>query len=405
MAPNPLSSVTGRSLNILITIASTCGFLLFGYDNGVFSGIIVNPWFLKTFHHPTGGLLGTVSAMYNIGGLIGSVIAFFIGNPLGRRRTILTGIAVTTIGAIPFCTATNIGTLLAGRIICGIGVGVMTSTVGLWQAETTPSRSRGRYLVFQLLGGAGFGLFMAQWINYGFHSSTGRVAFVFPVAFQLVFLAISGVLVTLLPESPRWLVKKDRTDEALVILIRLEGLDGAQERLARIMEADALEKSVEGSQLSQLFKNGPTQNFRRLCLACGVMIMHQLGGINSVTCESSAAQVHTQPADRSQRLLADPFGQVHRRKSQGITVDRWFEFRGFHALRSRTSPLDRPTRAPRLPVLWVHLPSRNVCDHRRASRYSARAQYNIRRCSRCNAVHLLRRQCCMLARLQLVLSG
>lgn len=67
------------------------------------------------------------------------------------------------------------------------------------------------------------------------------------------------------------------------VLTRLVGLQEAQHQLMQILEADALERNVVGNQFSALFKNGPTQNFRRLCLACGVMIMHQLGGINSVT--------------------------------------------------------------------------------------------------------------------------
>jgi len=248
------------------------------HSNGVFSGLIVNSWFLKTFSHPNASLLGTVSAMYNVGGFIGSLIAFFVGDPLGRRRTILVGIAVTTVGAIPFCTATTIAQLLAGRIVCGAGVGLMTSTVGIWQAETTPARTRGAYLVAQLIYGAALGLFLAQWITFGFYASEGKVTFVFPVAFQLVFLSISGLLILGLPESPRWVVKKGRRDEAVEILERLTDTGEAQERLRQIVEADELEKTVRDHWMSALLRNGPAQNFRRLCLACGVMIMHQLGG-------------------------------------------------------------------------------------------------------------------------------
>jgi MFS family permease len=107
------ANLQGRPLIVLITIASSCGFELFGYDNGVFSGIIVSPWFLTTFHNPNSKFLGTVSAMYNVGGFIGSTIAFFIGARLGRRKTILGGLAVCAVGAIIQCTATNMGELIS----------------------------------------------------------------------------------------------------------------------------------------------------------------------------------------------------------------------------------------------------------------------------------------------------
>ena len=76
MAFNPLARLTGTKLRLCILAASTIGFILFGYDNGVFSGLIVNPWFLSTFNDPEPKLLGTVSATYNLGGLVGSLIAF-----------------------------------------------------------------------------------------------------------------------------------------------------------------------------------------------------------------------------------------------------------------------------------------------------------------------------------------
>ncbi|KAL9077851.1 MAG: hypothetical protein Q9157_003228 [Trypethelium eluteriae] len=138
------------------------------------------------------------------------------------------------------------GELIAGRIICGLGVGLMTSTVGIYQAETVPAKTRGRWLTLQLL----------------------------------VFLAVSGFLIPLLPESPRWLVKHGDFDEALEVLIRLQGPERASERLAKIVEADTLEKQKTTNEFRSLFTAGSAQNFRRLCLACGIMVMHQLNGIS-----------------------------------------------------------------------------------------------------------------------------
>ena len=80
-----------------------------------------------------------------------------------------------------------------------------------------------------------------------------------------------------------WLAKYDRMDEAMEILIRLVGEEEAQRAMQQIIQADALEKRNAQNQIRALFVNGETQNFRRVCLACGVMIMHQLNGVNSVT--------------------------------------------------------------------------------------------------------------------------
>lgn len=260
-------------------------FLQFGYDNSVFSGLIVAPYFLKTFNNPNATLLGTVSALYNVGCAIGALVAFVVGSYLGRRKTILTGSASTAVGVIIQASSKTIAQLLVGRIVTGIGVGILTSTVGLWQAETSPARSRGRYMTLELFLG-GFGLIFAQWINYGLRNYTTQVAFILPICFQLIFVVVTGILVLLLPESPRWLVKKDRTDEALGILARLEGkgatrdTPSVRQHLVVIREAHLLESRQKGV-LGGIFTNGPTQNFRRVCLGTGIMIFHQLNGVFS----------------------------------------------------------------------------------------------------------------------------
>ncbi|OAP55182.1 hypothetical protein AYL99_10882 [Fonsecaea erecta] len=284
---NPLGKIEGKPLLLLITVAASSGFILFGYDNAVFGGIIVLPWFLEQYHHPGSDILGTVSSLYNVGCAGGSILAFFFGGQLGRRKSILSGSAIAAVGVVIQCTSEKLSQLLVGRIVTGVGVGVLTSTVGLWQAETTPPRIRGMFMCLELMLG-GCGLVIAFYTNYGFHNDTSRTAFVFPLALQIVFIAIIGVLVAMLPESPHWLFKNDRPEEALQVILRLEGHGATRDhprvrqQLLEISEARQLE-GTEGGFFTGIFVNGPTQNFKRICFGTGIMVMHQLNGINSVT--------------------------------------------------------------------------------------------------------------------------
>jgi sugar porter (SP) family MFS transporter len=220
--------------------------------------------------------------MYNIGGAMGAVFAFFFGSMLGRKRTILGGMGFASIGAVVQCAATSLGPLIAGRIMSGVGVGTLTSTMGLYQAEVVSGVARGRFLTLQVLAGAGLGLLLAQWINFGLSGHTNRVTFAFPLGFQLVFILIACSIIPFCPESPRWLVKQGRRSEARDALERL-GTANVDQRLAEIDQTAELEKTGHTSQYRQMFTNGPTANFTRLCLAVGTMIGHQLNGINSVT--------------------------------------------------------------------------------------------------------------------------
>jgi len=84
-------TLTGKRLEWTVITACCFAFLLFGYDQGVLSGLVSTPEFLNTFGNPSPGLLGTIVAIYDIGCVVGSLGTIWLGDILGRRRSIVVG--------------------------------------------------------------------------------------------------------------------------------------------------------------------------------------------------------------------------------------------------------------------------------------------------------------------------
>lgn len=105
--------------------------MMFGYDQAVFSGIIVTDNFLE-LHGLVGptktGMVSTVTAIYDIGCLIGAILAFTIGERLGRNKAIIWGTSIMAVGAILMSTSYSLPQMFVGRIILGIGNGINTAT-------------------------------------------------------------------------------------------------------------------------------------------------------------------------------------------------------------------------------------------------------------------------------------
>ena len=131
-----------QTLHNMISFLAGMGFLLFGYDQGVMGSLLTLPAFRNTFEsidtikypeHAT--FQGFVIAVYEIGCLAGAVSTMYLGDMLGRRKTILIGCCIMIVGAVIQCSSFSVGQLIAGRIITGIGNGMNTSTVPIWQSE------------------------------------------------------------------------------------------------------------------------------------------------------------------------------------------------------------------------------------------------------------------------------
>ncbi|RSM10839.1 hypothetical protein CEP52_003329 [Fusarium oligoseptatum] len=286
----PFFGYRGGWLTFWITVACATDMTLFGYDQGVFSGVVVTKDFLE-LHNLVGpsktNLLATVTAIYDIGCFVGALIAFTIGERLGRKKAIIMGTVIMSVGTLIKCTSYSLAQMFVGRIILGIGNGINTATAPIWQTETAQAKWRGKLVILEMaMNIAGFSL--VNWINYGLSFVEGSVAWRFPLAFQFVFIFILFGTVPWLPESPRWLIAHDRTDEAVKILACIEDKETTDAVVtAQLHEIQfsvdyEREHSVAWSDilLRRNRDQADTKTMRRLLLGAFTQFMQQFEGIN-----------------------------------------------------------------------------------------------------------------------------
>lgn len=177
MAKKPFYGLTGTKLNIAIAVVAGTDFALFGYDQGVLGGLLTLGSFLRYFpeinvqNPPPGTSRSTASNVqgiavggYTLGCFFGAVATIWLGNWLGRKRTIMVGSAIMVAGAAIQASSFSLGQLIASRLLTGFGNGMNTSTVPTWQSETSKSHRRGQMVMIEgsLIV---FGVMLSYWIG------------------------------------------------------------------------------------------------------------------------------------------------------------------------------------------------------------------------------------------------
>ncbi|KAI0660845.1 general substrate transporter [Cubamyces menziesii] len=290
--------LSGPALTAAIAFVAGTGFTLFGYDQGVMSALLTAKQFENVFpqvaipkdgsgNHAT--LQSFVVAIYEVGCLIGALSNLWVGDWLGRRKTIVVGGIIMVIGAILQTASYSYAQLVVARIITGLGNGLNTSTVPSYHAECSPAARRGSLIMIEgsLIT---FGIMISYWIDFAFFWISGSTAqWRVPIALQIVLALIMIVGISFLPESPRWLAKHGRDAEALAVISALDDKPhtdaGVQQTYHGIREAIAAEShhGNDSSPLREVFTNGRSQNFRRAFLGVVVQCFQQITGINLIT--------------------------------------------------------------------------------------------------------------------------
>ncbi|KAK7756179.1 hypothetical protein SLS62_001772 [Diatrype stigma] len=239
-------------------------------------------------------LQGGIVSVYYLGTLFGCLHGGWIGDKIGRTKTIAVGAVWAIIGASLQCSAQNANWMICARAVNGIGTGILNAIVPVWATETAEHTSRGKFIAIEFTLNI-FGVVVAYWLEFGLSyidNGNSPIRWRFPIAFQIIPLLVLLACVWFFPESPRWLVKVGRDEEARFILRRLRGSTGADAVRAEaeyqdISQIVALEskESQKSSYIHMMFGigSGKLHTGRRVQLVVWLQILQEWVGIAGVT--------------------------------------------------------------------------------------------------------------------------
>ncbi|WP_319226997.1 sugar porter family MFS transporter [Draconibacterium orientale] len=254
-----------------VALIIALGGFLFGYDIAMMSGTTSQ---LEELFRLNSFWLGFTVAIAIIGTIIGTLI---IGKPaekFGRKKSLLllSGLfALTTLGA---AFAFNWAMLLLFRFLTGILLGCISVVTPMFIAEISPAKKRGRLVLLNQLFVV-ISLFLAFVVNYLLAKSIGFGSWRWMIGVEAIPAASFFLLLNLVPESPRWLVNQNRSDEALSIFTRIKANNPAEE--VRIVQ-----QSVEQEEKMGHGKLFVKENRFPVTIAILMAAFNQLAGINAI---------------------------------------------------------------------------------------------------------------------------
>ncbi|KAF2469722.1 high affinity glucose transporter [Lindgomyces ingoldianus] len=280
----------------VITAISVIGGGLFGFDISSMSAILGTKQYKCYFNQgphgpgfdgesdcsgPRSDVQGGITASMPGGSFLGAIASGFLSDIWGRKTSIQIGCIIWCIGSILVCASQNIGMLVVGRFINGIAVGICSAQVPVYVSELAPPSKRGRVVGAQQWA-ITWGILIMFYISYGCSYINGVAAFRVPWGLQM--LPAIGLYFGLifLPESPRWLAKKDRWDDchSVLALVHSKGDMNAPFvllELSEIREMVEFERANRDASFLELFK---PKMLNRLHIGVFTQIWSQLTGMN-----------------------------------------------------------------------------------------------------------------------------
>ncbi|CAN1572103.1 ProP Permeases of the major facilitator superfamily [Spirosomataceae bacterium] len=255
----------------IAAVAATGG-LLFGFDTGVINVALPS---LREQLQLTPSQESMVVGAVLFGAMFGPFISGFLTDKLGRKKINIIASLIFVVGSILAAIAPDTNSLIAGRLLLGLAIGIVAATIPLYLAELSPKDKRGRMVTFFQLA-ITLGILLSYVVGYIFGDAENAWRLMFWAGFVPAIILFVGML--LVPESPRWLLTKGRNEEALKVLNQLRTPEDA---VAEYNETLKLlkEEKLNKSNWMELFM--PKLRIP-LFIGIGIFAIQQFSGINAI---------------------------------------------------------------------------------------------------------------------------
>ncbi|KAF6821997.1 hypothetical protein CPLU01_12275 [Colletotrichum plurivorum] len=296
----------------LICVSAAFGGIFFGYDIGWMSGVLGMPYYIQQhtgieYDFQAGAPIddsqtfaissrdkSLMTSILSLGTFFGALIAGDCADLIGRRLTIVMGCGIFAIGVILQISGNGTLVLMTlGRLVAGLGVGFESAVIILYMSEVAPRKIRGAVVsAYQFC--ITIGLLLANCVVYGTQNRSDSGSFRIPIGIQFFWAIILAGALMVLPESPRYFVRKGKIEKATQALcfIRGQPMDSEyiRDELAEITANFEYESAMapdRGYIQSWLvcFKGPitkPNSNIRRTIVGAGIQMAQQLTGMNFV---------------------------------------------------------------------------------------------------------------------------
>ncbi|CAH0041651.1 unnamed protein product [Clonostachys rhizophaga] len=285
----------------LMCAFASFGGIFFGYDSGYINGVNGSKIFIEAVEGVGATELGEdhltlITSILSAGTFFGAIAAGDVSDWIGRKWTVIIGCAIYMFGVvIQMITSPDhaLGPIVAGRLIAGVGVGFESAIVILYMSEICPRKVRGA-----LVAGYQFcitiGIMLASCVVYATKERSDTGAYRIPIAIQFPWAIILAGGLMMLPDSPRYFVKKGKLPQAIDALSRVRGQPAdsvyVQTELAEIVANEEYERALIPDTTwfgswANCFKGSlwdPKSNLRRTILGTSLQMMQQWTGVNFI---------------------------------------------------------------------------------------------------------------------------